>query len=193
MDEQRKQDRKQAIIIAAAIFAARDLATDWNGVLDKSPAVVLSQIYDVQSRNFLQIARIFPVGADTAYLGKLKNRKVLSAVWMPTHPPEFTGECYADLEQIQTIHKTCLRRIRPAQHFRLSAHRTRLLQQTLTRYFGRPNSYDSHSDSAPSSGFYLCARCFYMHGNVTSIELPEGASFLDCSTCASTPWVIPGR
>ena len=86
MDEQRKQDRKQAIIIAAAIFAARDLASDWNGVLDKSPAVVLSQTGDVQSKNFLQIAPIFPVGADTAYLGKLKNRKVLSAVWMPTHP-----------------------------------------------------------------------------------------------------------
>jgi hypothetical protein len=25
---------------------------------------------------------------------------------------------------------------------------TRLLQQSLTRYFGRPNSYDFHSDSA---------------------------------------------
>src|SRR5258708_39677082 len=71
-----------------------------------------------------------PVGADTAYLGKLKNRKVLSAVWMPTHPPEFTGECYADLEQIQAIHKTYFRRIRPEQHFRLSAQRTRLLQQS---------------------------------------------------------------
>src|SRR5258708_36360251 len=129
-----------------------------------------------------------PVGADTAYLGKLKNRKVLSAVWMPTHPPEFTGECYADLEQIQAIHKTYLRRIRPEQHFRLSAHRTRLLQQSLTRYFGRPNSYDSHSDSAPSSGFSLCVGCFYMHGNVTSIELPEGASFPDCPTCAAAQW-----
>jgi hypothetical protein len=38
---------------------------------------------------------------------------VLAAVWMPTHPIEFTGECYADLEQIQAIHKTYLRRIRP--------------------------------------------------------------------------------
>jgi hypothetical protein len=57
------------------------------------------------------------------------------------------GQCYADVEQLQAIHKTYLRRIRPERHFRLSAHRTRLLQQSLTRYFGRPNSYDCHSDS----------------------------------------------
>ena len=31
MDEQRKEARKQTIVIAAAIFAARDLANDWNG------------------------------------------------------------------------------------------------------------------------------------------------------------------
>ncbi len=31
MDEQQKQNRKQAIVIGAAIFAARDLAKDWNG------------------------------------------------------------------------------------------------------------------------------------------------------------------
>jgi hypothetical protein len=37
MDEQRKQDRKQAIVIAA-IFAARDLATDWNG--GRSPRAI---------------------------------------------------------------------------------------------------------------------------------------------------------
>jgi hypothetical protein len=38
MDEQRKQERKQAIVIAAAIFAARDLAQDWNG--GRSPRAI---------------------------------------------------------------------------------------------------------------------------------------------------------
>ena len=38
MEEQRKENRKQAIIIAAAIFAARDLAQDWNG--GRSPRAI---------------------------------------------------------------------------------------------------------------------------------------------------------
>jgi hypothetical protein len=52
MDQQRQQDRKQAIIIAPS--SQRVIwATDWNGVLDKSPAGVLS------SKPVISRARIF--------------------------------------------------------------------------------------------------------------------------------------
>jgi hypothetical protein len=51
MDEQRKQDRKQAIIIAAAIFAARDLATDWNG--GRSPRAIAAASNAIEKAKFL--------------------------------------------------------------------------------------------------------------------------------------------
>ena len=51
MDEQRKQDRKQAIIIAAAIFAARDLATDWNG--GHSPRAIAAAANAIDKAKFL--------------------------------------------------------------------------------------------------------------------------------------------
>ena len=51
MDEQRKQDRKQAIVIAAAIFAARDLATDWNG--GRSPRAIAAAANAIEKAQFL--------------------------------------------------------------------------------------------------------------------------------------------
>jgi hypothetical protein len=51
MNEQRKQDREQAIIIAAAIFAARDLATDWNG--GRSPRAIAAAANAIDKAKFL--------------------------------------------------------------------------------------------------------------------------------------------
>jgi hypothetical protein len=64
MDEQRKQEqvsgfvlanpelvKKQAIIIAAAIFAARDLANDWNG--GRSPRAIAAAANAIDKAKFL--------------------------------------------------------------------------------------------------------------------------------------------
>jgi hypothetical protein len=51
MDEQRKENRKQAIVIAAAIFAARDLAQDWNG--GRSPRAVAAAANAIDKAKFL--------------------------------------------------------------------------------------------------------------------------------------------
>ena len=64
MDDQRKQDRvsgfvlanpeqarKQAILIAAAIFAARDLAQDWNG--GRSPRAIAAVANAIDKAKFL--------------------------------------------------------------------------------------------------------------------------------------------
>jgi hypothetical protein len=51
MDEQRKQERKQAIVIAAAIFAARDLAKDWNG--GRSPRAIAAAANAIDKAKFL--------------------------------------------------------------------------------------------------------------------------------------------
>ena len=48
MDE---QTRKQAIIIAAAIFAARDLATDWKG--GRSPRAIAAAANAIDKAKFL--------------------------------------------------------------------------------------------------------------------------------------------
>ncbi len=51
MDDQRKQDRKQAIVIAAAIFAARDLAQEWNG--GRSPRAIAAAANAIDKAKFL--------------------------------------------------------------------------------------------------------------------------------------------
>jgi hypothetical protein len=51
MDDQRKQDRKQSIIIAAAIFAARDLAQEWNG--GRSPRAIAAAANAIDKAKFL--------------------------------------------------------------------------------------------------------------------------------------------
>ena len=51
MVEQCKQDRTQAIVIAAAIFAARDLAADWNG--GRSPRAIAAAASAIDKAKFL--------------------------------------------------------------------------------------------------------------------------------------------
>jgi hypothetical protein len=50
MDQQQKQDRKQAIVIAAAIFAARRLA-DWDG--SRSPRAIAAAADAISKAQFL--------------------------------------------------------------------------------------------------------------------------------------------
>ena len=161
-------------------------------VLDKRPALVLSQTCDLQNKDFVQVAPIFPAQTEGTYLTRLQNWEIFSALWIKAHPPEISEESFADLELIQAIHKTYVRGIGQGQHLRMSASRTRLLQRSITRYFGRPNSFDSH-DHAPVVGTYLCVRCFYMDGVATPVELAEGAEFPDCARCRGTQWVLQGR
>ncbi len=51
MDEQRKENRKQAVVVAAAIFAARDLAKDWNG--GRSPRAIAAAANAIDKAKFL--------------------------------------------------------------------------------------------------------------------------------------------
>jgi hypothetical protein len=163
-------------------------------VLDKTPVLVLNQTCDVQNNDFLQVAPIFSVVAEQRDVEKLKRGELFSAFWLAKHVPEIPEDSYADLELIQAIHKSYVKRIRPDQHFRLAAARTRDLQRTITRYFGRPNSFDSRHDSVPITGTYLCVRCFYMDGIVTAVALDAKSQFPACKACnaTSSAWVIKG-
>ena len=161
-------------------------------LLDKRPVLVLSQTCDVQNKDFIQIAPIYPVDSEEE-LERLKADRIYSAFWLKPHTPQIPQDSYADLERLQAVHKTYLRRIQPEHHFRLSPARTRLLQRTITRYFGRPNSFHSQSDHVPKSGAYLCVSCFYMYGRINEATLEEGAPFPPCPTCGPTQWVLRGR
>jgi hypothetical protein len=162
-------------------------------ILDKRPVLVLNQTCDVQSKDFIQVAPIFPAEGETEDLKKLMNGERYSAFWLKKHPPEMFEESYADIELMQAVDKSYIKRVNPEQHFRLNSERIRLLQRTLTRYFGRPNSFDSRVDSVPRTGTYLCVNCFYMDAHVTSVSLVEGSKFMTCETCGGTAWVIKGR
>ena len=162
-------------------------------VLDKRPVVVLSQTCDIQNKDFIQVAPIFGARPDDDYVERLKNRAVLSAVWIKRRPPEIPEESYADLELIQAVHRSYFRKLRPGQHFRLNATRTRGLQSAITRYFGRPNSFDARSDTVPADGVYLCVACFYMDARVSHLVLQRDSLFPACGTCHGTAWVLKGR
>jgi hypothetical protein len=160
--------------------------------LSKRPVLILSQTCDVQTKDFIQIAPIFPAGDDSDHLARLRQGLIISAFWLKANPPYLT-EGYADLELIQAVHKSYIKRLLPSQHFRLAHSRTRELQRFITRYFGRPNSFDADSDLAPRDGTYLCVACFYLDAKVTAVALKDGQNFGHCSACGGRGWVLKGR
>lgn len=166
--------------------------------LDKRSVLVLSQTCDIENKHFIQIAPILPASAPREEisgeeLDTLMRGDIINAFWLKPHPPQIPAHSFADLTLIQAVHSSYLRGITPGQHFRLRPDRARLLQQRITRYFGRPNSFDSRSDRVPRAGTYLCVTCFYMHGRISQASLEEGAIFPPCPTCDPTHWVLRGH
>jgi hypothetical protein len=160
--------------------------------LSKRPVLILSQTCDVQTKEFIQIAPIFSADGTSDNLTRLRQGQIISAFWLKANSPHFT-EGYADLELIQAVHKSYVKRLLPSQHFRLTHSRTLELQRFITRYFGRPNSFDADSDLAPRDGTYLCVACFYLDGKVTAVTLTEGHNFEHCGACGGRGWVLKGR
>ncbi len=160
--------------------------------LSKGPVLTLSQTCDVQTKEFIQIAPIFPAEGPSDHLARLRQGLIISAFWLKANPPHLT-ESYADFELIQAVHKSYVKRLLPSHHFRLTEARTRELQRSITRYFGRPNSFDADADRAPRDGTYLCVACFYLDAKVTAMTLTEGQNFGLCSVCGGRGWVLKGR
>ncbi len=170
-------------------------ATDGDFVmarLSKRPVLVLSQTCDVQTKQFIQVAPVFAADGGTDHLDRLRQGKILSAFWLKPRAPHFP-ESYADLELIQAVHRSYISRLLPSQHFRLTDVRTRQLQQSVTRYFGRPNSFDAGADVAPRDGNFLYVACFYMDGRVTGLTCSQGQEFQLCGVCGGRSWVLKGR
>lgn len=161
------------------------------GYLTKRPVLVLSQTCDCENKDFIQVAPIYP--ADPEDVEKLKAGKdVYSAFYLEAHPPHIPTDSFADLERMQAIHKSYIKRLAPVQHFRLRDEHVRNLQSHITRYFGRPNSYDSRADVVPRTGTYLCIDCFYFDGEATAVVLEEGKPFRECEKCQGFKWVRKG-
>jgi CO/xanthine dehydrogenase FAD-binding subunit len=91
------------------------------GALAKRAVLVLSQTCDVENKDFIQVAPIYP-SKEEGYIGKLARDEIISAFHLPKHPPDWNVEGYADFEQIQAIHKSY--RTRPPRHFRLMPKKT---------------------------------------------------------------------
>lgn len=157
------------------------------GYLAKHPVIVLSQTCDVETKKFIQVAPIYPT-KEESYIGKLIRDEVISAFWIQKHPPEWDVDMYVDFEHIQAVHKSY--RKKPSPHFRLSPTKVLDLQRSITRYFGRPNSFDADKDRAPRTAIYLCIECFYRDGIATSEALRQNDRFPQCSICHGTKWAI---
>ncbi|HWY22963.1 MAG TPA: hypothetical protein VNX26_17180 [Candidatus Acidoferrum sp.] len=157
------------------------------GYMSKHPVVVLSQTCDVETKKFIQVAPVYPT-VDDGYIGKLMRDEVVSAFWVKKHPPLWEKEMYADFEHIQAVHKSY--RKKPSPHFRLAPKKVLDLQRAITRYFGRPNSFDAKKDLAPRSATYLCVGCFHFNGVATGIHVDEGKAFPVCEVCEGAAWTI---
>jgi len=158
------------------------------GYLTKRPVLVLSQNCDIENKDFIQVAPIYPAD-DLEAVKQLKSgNELYSAFFLEAHLPHFP-DSFADLERIQAVHKSYIKRPDADKHFRLSPTQIRLLQRHITRYFGRPNSYDARVDKAPSTDTYLCADCFYLSGVATAIDLRAGEAIRPCEICAGVTWV----
>jgi hypothetical protein len=159
--------------------------------LTKRPVLVLSQTCDCENKDFIHVAPIY--AADPEDIGKLKAGKdVYSAFYLESHPPHIPAASFADLERMQAIHKSYINRLDLAQHFRLKDKHVRNLQRHITRYFGRPNSFDSRVDVVPRTDTYLCIECFYFDGVATAVTFEEGAPFRECEKCHGVKWVRKG-
>lgn len=163
------------------------------GRVSKRPMLVLSQTCDVHTKDFIQAAPIFSfppalTQADEEHMERVKRGQLYSVFPLEKHPPELVSDCYAEFELIQAVHKSYIKRPDPAKHFRLSPNQILKLQQGITRYFGRPNSYDAGVDKVPRSGGYLCVGCFHWYGSATEIHLEEGQDFDVCPKCREKKW-----
>jgi len=158
--------------------------------LTKRPVLVLSQTCDIQNKDFIQVAPIYEAAADD--VRRLQDGKeMFSAFYLAPHPPHF-NDAYADFERIQAIHKSYIKRPDPAKHFRIKDAHVRVLQSRITRYFGRPNSYDVQTDTVPIGGTYLCVDCFYFDGVATAVRLGARERFRPCEKCQGEKWVRKG-
>jgi len=197
-------DRLDAALLKSNIRLARVLDSnltelEWKAapegdfamaVLSKRPVLVLSQTCDVQTKDFIQIAPIYDAVGTDEELERLKKGLLFSAFYLKQHPPELPNESYADFELIQAVHKSYRKPIRAEQHFRLKPPHVRELQRQITRYFGRPNSFDVETDTVPRTGRYLCVPCFYLAETVTHQDRVEGEPFEKCSVCQGERWVF---
>jgi len=160
------------------------------GILDKSPAMIVSQNCNIDTKDYVQVAPIIPVDpSDAEYVENIKEHKMLSFFYMAPRPPLWDTPAYVDFNLIQSIHKTYIKRIPAENHFRLSAANVIQLQRNLTRFFGRPNAYDANADTVPRDGTYLCVQCFYMGAKATAVSLNKGGKFNICDQCGGVGWV----
>ena len=164
------------------------------GRLSKRPVLVLNQTCDVSNNDFIQVAPIYPT-TDDNYIGKLLRNEIIDAFYLRQHPPDWEKVMYADLEQIQAIHKSYRKphkkeEVKEYRHFRLSPSNILKLQQNITRYFGRPNAFDAGHDKVPRTATYLCVNCFHRYGRITSIDLAENDDFKPCRVCSAPSWTI---
>jgi len=167
------------------------------GVLDKAPTIIVSQNCDVATKDYIHVAPVIEVPKeDEAYIDKLRRHDIVDAFYLESHPPEWESVAFVDFGLIQPVHRSYLKGIPTENHFRLSASRVIQLQRSLTRFFGRPNSYDANSDAVPRDGVYMCVQCFYRNGVVTDVSLSMNQAFPICR-CGGVGWVprlnsVPG-
>ncbi len=181
------------------VVDAHRFEVEWNAALDgdyvlgrlsKAPAVVLSQTCDVQDKDFIQIAPIFPaIATNPEYLNRLKTGSIFSSFYLKPRQPTFGVDSFADLERMQAVHKSYIKKLDADHHFRLKDEKVRALQRAVTRYFGRPNSYTVGDDKVPETRGYLCVNCFYANGIATREDLVIGSEFEPCPVCNGRLWV----
>jgi hypothetical protein len=178
------------------VLDSNQTTLEWKGAdgdyvmarLTKRPVLVISQTCDIETKDWFAAAPIKPVESISEEQKQTAiDGQVFDLFYLPANVSRGFAESVADLSELQAVHKSYVKRISQDQHFRLSPVRTLALQSHVTRYFGRPNSFDARYDRVPGDGVYLCVRCFFMAGIATSRELMSGDGFPTCA-CGGIQW-----
>jgi len=159
----------------------------------KAPAMVVTQTCDLDSRNWIQLAPVFPASKieDPRKRASLGVNEIGYMFILPADPPRLAEDSYADLSMITAVHKSYLRR--GGLVVRLKSPIRALYQRHLANLHGRPFSFNVH-DIVPETGPYGCHNCYLRHGRITRAELVEGQPCTACPSCGEEAlWIMFGE
>ncbi len=124
----------------------------------KRTVMVITQTCDLERRNFVQVAPVYPARTLTeSKQASLEKNEVNYFFYLPMSEPGLSERSFADLSQITSVHNSYIREAKLAK--RLSNKGRTRLQVHVAKFHGRPFGF-SAEDKVSQGGEYLCLRCF---------------------------------
>jgi hypothetical protein len=147
----------------------------------KRAIIVITQTCDLERRNFVQVAPVYPARTMSASKqASLEKNEINYLFFLPMAEPAVPEKCFADLSQITSVHKSYMAQANLKK--RLSNEGRARFQMHLSTFHGRPFGFAT-ADAVSQSGDYLCLCCFLTTAVVERATMAAGALFGECNRC----------